>query len=82
MIVIELQGDMDSDAIAVEEVTPAVKSALDRVESEGYGFRLLPPDSPILAEFIATYGYDPSDRVFPESEAIAFIRDEWLPQPT
>ena len=46
MVVIELQGDMDSDAIAVAEITPAISLALELIESEGYGHKLILPGSP------------------------------------
>lgn len=83
MIVIELQGDMDSDAIAVAEITPAISGALELVESEGYGYRLLQPGSPELAEFRRIYGYDPSEApAMGESDAVGFIRHEWLGQPS
>ena len=83
MIVIELQGDMDSDAIAVAEITPAISWALDLVASEGYGHRLLQLGSPELAEFKRIYGYDPSETsAMSESDAVEFIRYEWLGQPS
>ena len=83
MIVIELQGDMDSDAIAVAEITPAISWALELIETEGYGHRLLQPGSPELAEFKRIYGYDPSETsAMSESDAVEFIRYEWLGQPS
>jgi hypothetical protein len=83
MIVIELQGDMDSDAIAVEAITPAISWALELIESEGYGHKLHQPGSPGLAEFKRIYGYDPSETsAMSESGAVEFIRYEWLVQPS
>lgn len=80
MVVIELHGDFDSDAIAVAAVTAPIRAALDRVEEAGYGHSQHLPGTPSLAQLVEVLGYDPSDKIWDEAVAVQFIDKEWLPQ--
>ena len=62
MLMIELHGNMDSDGISVQRLTPGIERALGYLSEIGWHYSIHLPDSEGHLQFTEVYGYDPIEQ--------------------